>query len=377
MEFKDLKRQYIRLKDDINNAVLSVLSEGKYIEGQQVAILEKQLAEFIGVKHCITCADGTDALSLAFMTWEIGPGDAVFVPDFTFFSSGETIAHAGATPIFVDVELDTFNISVESLKEIIQETLRIGTFKPRAIMAIDLFGLPANYPAIKTICEKYDLLLLEDGAQGFGGCINNKKACGFGDISTTSFFPAKPLGCYGDGGAVFTDNDDYEGLIRSFKAHGKGTHKYDSIRVGMNSRLDTIQASILLVKLKSFIEFELEAINSIADIFSNELKDYVIIPTFPSGFYSSWASFTIRLENKAIRDGLKNYLDEKGIPTMVYYPIPLHKQKALEGNPFAYKEYYPNSDILSETVLSLPLYSDLTDTEIYYITDSVKDFFNF
>ena len=230
MQFRDLKQQYQVLKEDMDQAMSEVLSAANFISGQQVKDLEAELAEYVGVKHCVTCANGTDALSLAMMAWDIGPGDAVFVPDFTFFSTGEIVSFAGATPVFVDVDLDTFNISVESLEQKIQEVLQEGKLTPKAVIPVDLFGLPADYVRVREIADQYNLLVLEDGAQGFGGKIGEKVACSFGDLSTTSFFPAKPLGCYGDGGAVFTDDDEMAQLLRSLRVHGKGTMKYDNVK---------------------------------------------------------------------------------------------------------------------------------------------------
>ena len=253
MQFRDLQKQYQVLKSDIDQAISQVLTDGNFISGTQVAELEEKLATCVGTKHCVTCGNGTDALTLALMVWGIGAGDAVFVPDFTFFASGETPAYAGATPVFVDVEEDTFNISPASLEEAILEIKREGKLTPRVIVAVDLFGQPADYPRIRQIADRYGLLILEDGAQGFGGRIGQQRACSFGDISTTSFFPAKPLGCYGDGGAVFTDNDEWALLLRSYRIHGKGTDKYDNVRIGMNSRLDTLQAAILQVKLRAVV----------------------------------------------------------------------------------------------------------------------------
>ena len=220
MQFRDLNKQYENLKDEIDQAIQEVISDCNFISGRQVKELEERLASYVGKKHCITCANGTDALTLAMMAWEIGPKDAVFVPDFTFFSTGEIVSFAGATPVFVDVDLDTFNMSAESLEQKIQEIIRDGKLIPRAIVPVDLFGLPADYSKIQRIAEKYHLYILEDAAQGFGGKIGDQRACSFGDISTTSFFPAKPLGCYGDGGAVFTDDDKTAELIRSFCVHG-------------------------------------------------------------------------------------------------------------------------------------------------------------
>ena len=264
MEFRGIKKQYEVLKLQIDNAIANVLAEGCFISGPRIQELERRLADYVGVKNCITCANGTDALTLALMTWQVGPGDVVFVPDFTFFASGETIAYAGATPIFVDVDASTYNMDPDKLERVICQTEQEGKYCPKVVITVDLFGLPANYLRIREICERHHLLLLEDGAQGFGGSIQGKRACSFGDISTTSFFPAKPLGCYGDGGAVFTDNDEWAALIRSYAVHGKGDMKYDNVRVGMNSRLDTLQAAILDVKLKAFREYEFEAAGQVS-----------------------------------------------------------------------------------------------------------------
>lgn len=248
MQFRDLQKQYQTLKPQIDAAIQAVLTDANFISGPQVIGLEHHLAEYVGAKHCITCGNGTDALTLALMAWNIGPGDAVFVPDFTFFASGETPAYQGAVPVFVDVEEDTFNMSPASLKAAIEAVLKEDVLRPRAIIAVDLFGQPADYPVLREIADSYGLLILEDGAQGFGGRIGEQRACSFGDISTTSFFPAKPLGCYGDGGAIFTDNDEWAELMRSLRIHGKGTDKYDNVRIGLNSRLDTLQAAVLDVK---------------------------------------------------------------------------------------------------------------------------------
>lgn len=235
MRFRDLNQQYQMHKHEIDSALQKVLNRADFVGGGEVRELEEKLMEYVDVKHCITCANGTDALQLALMTWNIGKGDVVFVPDFTFFSSGEVVSLVGATPVFVDIEEDTYNISPESLEQAIQYIYQKTELKPRVIIAVDLFGQSADYVKIRRIADKYSLLILEDGAQGFGGKVGMQKACGFGDISTTSFFPAKPLGCYGDGGAIFTDNDEWAGMLRSYQIHGKGNDKYDNIRIGMNS----------------------------------------------------------------------------------------------------------------------------------------------
>lgn len=375
MQFRDLKTQYQVLKKDIDKAMIDVAASSAYINGPQVAQLEKELAEYVGVKHCITCANGTDALTIAMMAWGIGAGDAVFVPDFTFFSSGEIVSHAGGTPVFVDVCEDTFNISAESLEEAIIKVKEEGKLTPKAVVAVDLFGLPADFEGVREIADKYDIYVLEDAAQGFGGDIKGKKACSFGDISTTSFFPAKPLGCYGDGGAVFTDNDEWAELIRSIRVHGKGSMKYDNVRIGLNSRLDTIQAAILSIKLKAFDEYELSDVNKVAKRYTELLGDIVMTPVIPEGFYSSWAQYTIQLENKEIRDGLQSYLKEKEIPSMVYYPKPMHKQQAFGLNEAEYTSCAV-TERLCDTVLSLPMHPYLKDEEIKKIVTELKIFLN-
>ena len=374
MQFRDLKHQYQVLKQDIDQAVLDVMQSGAFIMGQPVKELEAQLAEYVGVKHCLTCANGTDALTLALKAWGIGPGDAVFVPDFTFFSSAEVVSLEGATPIFVDVDEETFNISPKSLDEAIRQTLAEGKLSPKVIVTVDLFGLPANYPQIREIADKYDLLILEDGAQGFGGEIMGRKACSFGDISTTSFFPAKPLGCYGDGGAVFTDNDEWAALIESYRVHGKGTFKYDNVRIGLNSRLDTVQAAILQVKLRAFRDYELADVNRVAARYTELLKDIpsVKTPVIPQGFYSSWAQYTLRLESETQRDALQASLKAHGIPSVVYYPKPMHAQTAFANSQLStFNSQFRNSTHLSSTVLSLPMHPYLTEDDIQTIVKSI------
>ena len=377
MQFRDLKQQYQVLKKDIDYAMVEVATNCNFINGQQVKELEKELAEYVGVKHCVTCANGTDALTMAMMAWGIKEGDAVFVPDFTFFSSGEIVAHAGATPVFVDVDLDTFNISAEALESAVKEVLSDGKLQPKAVVAVDLFGLPADFAAVRNIAEKYDLKVLEDGAQGFGGTIDGKTACSFGDISTTSFFPAKPLGCYGDGGAVFTDDDEVAKLLESIRVHGKGEMKYDNVRIGLNSRLDTIQAAILSIKLKAFAKYELTDINSVAKKYTAKLAplaDKIKTPGIPDGYYSSWAQYTIQLEDRETRDALQAALKEAGIPSMVYYPKPMHKQEAFAGQ--AYDDAkFKNTIKLCDTVLSLPMHPYLTDEDIKTVCQFIRKWF--
>ncbi|MBQ8044865.1 MAG: DegT/DnrJ/EryC1/StrS family aminotransferase, partial [Bacteroidales bacterium] len=271
MQFRDLKRQYLALQAGIDSAIKEVISSTVFIMGNPVVELEEMLAQYVGVRHCVACANGTDALVIALKVWGVGEGDAVFVPDFTFFASAEAVSAVGATPVFVDVDGKTFNINTLDLETKIAETFAIGRLRPKVILAVDLFGLPANYHALQQIANKYQLKVLEDAAQGFGGGIDTRKACSFGDIATTSFFPAKPLGCYGDGGALFTNSDEWATLARSYRMHGKGDNKYDNVRIGMNSRLDTLQAAILKVKFKAFASYELDAVQQIAKRYTNNL----------------------------------------------------------------------------------------------------------
>ena len=363
MQFRDLKKQYEVLKKEIDAAMLGVVADGAFIMGKSVKELETELKEYAGTKHCISCANGTDAMTLALKVWNIGKGDAIFVPDFTFFATAEVVSLEGATPIFIDVDKDTFNMSPADLEEKIAITVAEGKYAPKAIITVDLFGLPADYAAIRKIADKYQLYILEDGAQGFGGKIGDQRACSFGDISTTSFFPAKPLGCYGDGGAVFTDNDEWATLIDSYRVHGKGREKYDNVRIGMNSRLDTLQAAILKVKFKAFREYELTDINRAATQYTDKLQSKVKTPFIPEGYYSSRTQYTIQLDNKLERDTLKARLKEAGVPSMIYYPTPMHCQTAYKRLNIP-TGYCPVSEHLCQTVLSLPLHPYIIDDDI-------------
>ncbi len=373
MEFRDLKAQYLKYKREIDSAIEEVMINSRFISGKEVGELEKELAEYVGVKHCLTCANGTEAMTLVAMAWGIGEGDAVFVPDFTFFSTGEIVSFCGATPVFVDVDRETFNLDPVKLDKTIQKTLAEGKIVPKVIIPVDLFGLPANYPEIEKIAKKYDLLILEDGAQGFGGHINGKKACSFGQAATTSFFPAKPLGCYGDGGAVFTNNDELAELLKSLRVHGKGDNKYDNVRIGVNSRLDTIQAAILQVKLKAFIEHELEDVNKIYHLYNDRLEGIVEIPIIPEGFYSSFAQYTIKLDNKGQRDGLQAKLKDQGIPSMIYYIKPMHKQGAFADLELVEQDYVVTNE-LCDVVLSLPMHPYLTAENVDRVCTVIKEY---
>jgi dTDP-4-amino-4,6-dideoxygalactose transaminase len=374
MEFRDLKAQYTKYKNEIDSAIQEVLNNTNFIGGKEVNTLEQRLAEYVGVKHCITCANGTEAMTLIMMAWDIKEGDAVFIPDFTFFSTGEIVAFRGATPIFIDVDKDTFNIDTTKLEESINKTIEAGKLIPKVIIPVDLFGLPANHIEINRIAQKYNLRVLEDAAQGFGGSINGKKACSFGDAATTSFFPAKPLGCYGDGGAIFTNDDELAVLLNSLKVHGKGDNKYDNVRIGVNSRLDSIQAAILNVKLTAFIEHELEDVNRVYRLYTEKLSGVVKTPVIPEGFVSSFAQYTIKLKNKKERDDLQAKLKEEGIPSMVYYVKPMHKQNAFVENGYNERDFKITNE-LCDTVLSLPMHPYLTYEDIELVvncTGSIK-----
>ena len=373
MEFRDLKKQYEILSDDLQEAITKVCASSNYISGIQVHDLEKQLAEYVGVKHCITCGNGTDALTLALMTWNVGTEDAVFVPDFTFFASAECPAREGAKPVFVDVNPVTYNIDPLKLEQAIQETKKEGKYVPKAVIAVDLFGQPAEYESIRKICKRHNLLLLEDGAQGFGGSINGKMACSFGDISITSFFPAKPLGCYGDGGAVFTDNDEWAETIRSLAVHGKCCeNKYNNIRIGMNSRLDTLQAAILQVKFRVFKEYELDNVNQVALWYDERLQNIgVHTPVVLPGYYSSWAQYTIQLPDTVERKKVQTLCEERGIPTMVYYEKPLHTQGAFSGTDCALA-VCPVAEKICKKVLSLPMHPYMNEEQVENIVNFLR-----
>ncbi|MCB6607648.1 DegT/DnrJ/EryC1/StrS aminotransferase family protein [[Clostridium] symbiosum] len=372
MEFRDLKKQYEVLKPEIDAAIQNVIDNTAFISGPQVKELEERLAAYTGMKYCITCGNGTDALSMVLMAWDIKEGDAVFVPDFTFFATGEVASFEGATPVFVDVDEDTFDMDPAKLEEAIKAVIEEGKLTPKMVIPVDLFGLPAPYPEIERVAKQYGLKVLEDGAQGFGGMLEDRRACSFGDAATTSFFPAKPLGCYGDGGAIFTNDKKMAEYLESIRVHGKGSYKYENIRIGWNSRLDTLQATIMLPKLKAFKEYELDKVNEAAQTYTELLKDIVKTPSIPAGALSSWAQYTIQLKNRKERDGLQEFLKTKKIPTMVYYPIPMHSQKAFEDLTL-YQEC-PMTEKLCETVLSLPMHPYLETSAIHYISEEIKKY---
>ena len=364
--FIDLSAQKKRLGKKIDFAISTVLSHGSYIMGPEVKELEEELKKYTNTKHVISCASGTDALMLALMSNNIGKGDVVFCPAFTFPATAEVISLLGAIPYFVDVDNDTFNISIESLKTAILEVKKDTSLKIKGVIAVDLYGLPANYDALNKIAREEKLVLIADAAQSFGAEYFGDKVGKNAKITCVSFFPAKPLGCYGDGGAVITDDDELAEKIKSLRVHGKGKSKYDIDLVGLNSRLDTLQAAILLVKLKEF-DWEVKQRNIIAYKYNSALKEIYNIPFIPKGIKSVWAQYTLKHEN---RDLIQKQLSLKGIPTMVYYPKPMHQQNA-------YKKYYrspiENSEILSGTVFSLPMYPDMTEDIQEFIINNLLE----
>lgn len=355
--FIDLQAQRRRIGEPMNKAIMEAVEGGQWILGPQVAELEKCLAKFAGVKHCITCANGTDALMIVLRAWGIGPGDAVFVPAFTFAASAEVVALVGAEPVFVDVLEDTYNMNPASLEEAIALVKREGRLKLRAVMPVDLFGQPADYRTLEPIIRREGLKMLCDTAQGFGGMLGGRRTGSIGDAAATSFFPAKPLGCYGDGGAVFTNDTGLDGLLRSIRMHGQGVDRYENVRIGVNSRLDTIQAAILIEKLKIFPD-EIEVREKIAQRYIRELgaSNSIRMPYVIDDAQSTWAQYTIRVPD---RDKLAVALKDKGVPTAMYYPIPLSQQKG-------YKHFLSApthvSERLSRMVISLPMHPYMDET---------------
>ena len=368
MQFIDLKTQYARLKSDIDNRIAAVLDRQAFIQGPEVRELEAALAEFSGAAHVVSCANGTDALQLALMALEIGPGDAVFVPSFTYTATAEVILLLGASPIFVDVDADTFNVDFDSIEAAIGKVRAEGKLRPAALLTVDLFGQPVDYERARALADEHGLAFISDAAQGFGADFHGKRiGSALADITTTSFFPAKPLGCYGDGGAIFTDNGEHAEIIRSICLHGKGTAKYDVVRVGVNSRLDTLQAAILLPKLAVFPD-ELERRHEVASSYIERLRDHVATPLAPpQGSRYAWAQFTVKVDD---RDAVQARLKESGVPSNVYYPRPMHLQPAyLKFGDGAGS--LPVSEHLSDVVLSLPMHPYLTIEEIDQVCSSL------
>jgi len=383
MQFIDLAAQQERIRERIEANIAAVLDHGKYIMGPEIQSLEEKLAQYVGVKHAISCASGTDALLLALMAYEIGPGDAIFTTPFTFIATGEVISLLGATPVFVDIDPRTFNIDPSKLEPAVQALLdnqatdhplpRSGAaLVPRGIIAVDLFGLPADYDNLNAIAGRSGLFVLEDAAQSFGAEYKGKKACNLAQIGGTSFFPAKPLGCYGDGGMCFSDDDNLYEIIMSMRVHGKGTHKYDNVRIGMNGRMDTLQAAVLLAKFDIFPE-EIELRKQVARRYSQLLNQQAEVqaPVVPGEMTSAWAQYSVLARNETHRTQLQAKLKEAGIPTAIYYPKPLHLQTAFKS--LGYEEGdFPISEDFSGRIFSLPMHPYLSGSDQEIIVEALS-----
>ena len=366
--FVDLKAQYARLKPQIAEAIQDVLDDGRYILGPAVTRLEEELAAYCGVRHAISCASGTDAIFMPLLAYGVGPGDAVFVPSFTFTASAEVILLAGASPVFVDVEADSFNIDLADLARKIAATRAGGKLTPKTIVAVDLFGLPADWDELNALAAREGLHLISDAAQSFGGVYRGTRVGALAPVTGTSFFPAKPLGCYGDGGAIFTDDDALAEALNSIRVHGAGSHRYEVVRIGINGRLDSIQAAILSVKLSVFDD-ELKARERLSRIYDDELKDAVAVPKRLEGRHSAWAQYTIKTDR---RTAVQEKLAASGIPTMIYYPKPMHLQAPYA--PFGGGEgSLPVSETICDQVLSLPMHPYLADGDARRIAGLVRD----
>ena len=367
MQFLDLPTQQNRIRESLKKRINDILNHGSYIMGPEIGELEKQLSDYCNIKHVISCSSGTDALLIPLMAWGIGPGDAVFTTTFTYVATAEVIALLGATPVFIDVYESTFNMDCEKLELTIQKTISDGKLSPKAIISVDLFGLPARYRLIEKIGKKYGLKILEDAAQSFGASIGDKKVGTFGDIAATSFYPAKPLGCYGDGGAIFTNNDDLAEKCKAIRIHGTKDDKHNSELIGLNGRLDSIQAAVLLEKLTIFDE-ELDLRQEISNQYMTNLKNCQYIP---NNYISSYALFSILFESEEERNGTIEQLKQNHIPTAIYYKYPIHLMKA-----FSYLGYQegdlPVSEKLSKTILSLPMHPYLSKNDIKKVIKNIK-----
>jgi dTDP-4-amino-4,6-dideoxygalactose transaminase len=353
IHFIDLKKQQDIIRKRLDKRISSLLDHSHYIMGPEVFELEEKLAQYVGVKHCISCSSGTDALLIPLMAMGIGPGDAILTTPFTYIATAEVIRLVGATPVFVDIDPDTFNINPDLIPEAVQFALRKG-LNPKVIIPVDLFGFPADYEKIEKYANENDLLILEDAAQGFGGSINEKKAGSFGNVAATSFFPAKPLGCYGDGGAIFTDDYDLAQIMLSIRVHGSGTDKYDNVRLGINGRLDTLQAAVLLEKLTIFPD-EVIKRNKVAQYYSLNMQKYLKTPNIPEGFISSWAQYSILARSNIERELIIKHLKEAEIPSMIYYRLPLHLQEVFSDLEYV-KGDFPVSEDCAERIFSIPMH---------------------
>ena len=354
--FIDLKSQYERIEKSVNEGIQRVLEHGKYIMGPEIQEFEEKLAGFCGAKHAISCSNGTDALSLGLMAYDVGPGDAIFTTPFTFFATAEVIALTGATPVFVDIDPRTFNIDPEQLSLQVERVLAEGKLKPRGVIPVNLFGLAPDFDAIGLVTSKHDLFVLEDTAQGFGGEYKGRISGSLGDISSTSFFPAKPLGCYGDGGAVLTSDDNLAAKIKSLRVHGQGVDKYDNVRIGLNARFDTLQAAIMLPKLEIFPS-EIELRQKVANNYDNALHGLVETPYVPEGYKSVWAQYSVLSDEREL---LQSALKEEGIPSVIYYRVPCHLSKAFEYLGYQVGDM-PESEKAAKRIFSLPMHPYVKD----------------
>ncbi len=372
--FVDLKAQQQRIRKELDRAICRVLDHGQYIMGPEVSLLEEKLASYVGVKHAVSCSSGTDALLMALMALGVGPGDAVFTTPFTFIATAEVIALAGATPVFVDIDPGTFNMDPNMLGPAI-EAVRAGSsvLRPVGVIPVDLFGLPADYDAINATAKDNGLFVLEDAAQSFGAEYKGRKACSLAEVAAASFFPAKPLGCYGDGGAVFTDDDGLAEVLKSLRIHGHGDSLYDHVRIGVNGRMDTLQAAVLLCKLSIFPD-EVEKRHAAAALYTQLLADcpQVLAPSTLESYSSVWAQYSIRVPE---RDALKKYLAAQGIPSAVYYPTPLHLQPAFSRRGYTRGDM-PAAEKTAKEILSLPMHPYLTEEDIASVCQAVGDFYN-
>tara|TARA_Y100001970_G_scaffold272864_1_gene370082 strand:- start:9996 stop:11114 length:1119 start_codon:yes stop_codon:yes gene_type:complete len=360
MDFIDLKKQQDRIRGKIDSRIKSVLDHGKYIMGPEVFELEEKLADYVGVKYCISCSSGTDALLIPLIAKNIGPGDAVITTPFTYIATAEVISLLGAEPIFVDIYPETYNINPEKINSALESAKDKGLI-PKAIISVDLFGLPARYRLLEKIAKENNLFLLEDAAQGFGGQIRNRKSGSFGHVASTSFFPAKPLGCYGDGGAIFTDDYELAQVMQSIRVHGSGKDKYQNIRVGVNGRLDTIQAAILIEKLDIFDE-EILLRNKISTYYTKNITSQIKKPFIPRDYTSSWAQYSLMATSEQERDYITSMLKNSNIPSMIYYKIPLHLQDVYKNLEYSIGDFLFSEDA-AKRIFSLPMHPYLLNEE--------------
>ena len=373
MDFIDLKTQQSRIREKIDKRIKSVLDHGKYIMGPEVFELEEKLANYVGVKYCISCSSGTDALLIPMMANGIGSGDAVITTPFTYIATAEVISLLGAEPVFLDIYEDTYNMNPDCIEDAIKDSERKG-LNAKAIIPVDLFGLPARYRLITELANKHNLMIIEDAAQGFGGSIRGEKAGSFGHVASTSFFPAKPLGCYGDGGAIFTDDEELTEIMRSVRIHGSGTDKYENARIGINGRLDTFQAAVLLEKLSIFDD-ELRLRNEVADYYSSNINNNLVKPFIPKNYTSSWAQYSILASTESERMGIMSALNQLNIPSMIYYKTPLHLQRVFEGLGYE-KGDFPISERVSRQIFSIPMHPYLNREEQNMIIEVINRYEN-